>query len=157
MAGGASFDDEDGIVGINVTPLVDVMLVLLIIFMVASTYIVKNSIEVELPKAATGGDVLDTTLSVVVAADGKLFLNGEPATEQSIAARCRVVSKADPKAQAIIAADKKTVHGNVVKVIDLVRKNGVNKFAINVEPEPLGASHTGDSKTPKTSAPAPAN
>ena len=51
MAGGASFgDDDEGIVGINVTPLVDVMLVLLIIFMVASTYIVKNSIEVDLRK-----------------------------------------------------------------------------------------------------------
>ena len=55
MAGGANLDDDEGIVGINVTPLVDVMLVLLIIFMVASTYIVKNSIEVDLPKAATGG------------------------------------------------------------------------------------------------------
>jgi biopolymer transport protein ExbD len=157
MAGGANFDDEDGIVGINVTPLVDVMLVLLIIFMVASTYIVKNSIEVELPKAATGGDVLDTTLSVVVAADGKLFLNGEPATEQSIAARCRLVSKTDPKVQAIIAADKKTVHGNVVKIIDLVRKNGVNKFAINVEPEPLGTAVMRDKKTVPKTAPDPAN
>ena len=47
MAGGANLDDDEGIVGINVTPLVDVMLVLLIIFMVASTYIVKNSIEVD--------------------------------------------------------------------------------------------------------------
>ena len=55
MAGGANLDDDEGIVGINVTPLVDVMLVLLIIFMVASTYIVKNSIEVDLPKAATQG------------------------------------------------------------------------------------------------------
>ena len=137
MAGGASFDDDEGIVGINVTPLVDVMLVLLIIFMVASTYIVKNSIEVDLPKAATGGDVLDPTLSIVVSQEGKLFLNGEPATEQEIALRCQTVGKADPKAQAIIAADKKTVHGNVVKIIDLVRKNGVKKFAINVEPAPL--------------------
>ena len=127
-------DDDDGIVGINVTPLVDVMLVLLIIFMVASTYIVKNSIEVDLPKAATGGDVLDTTLSIVVSKDGSLFLNGEPSTEQAIAARCQLISKADPKAQAIIAADKATRHGNVVKVIDLIRKNGVKKFAINVEP-----------------------
>ena len=111
MAGGADLnDDDDGIVGINVTSLVDVMLVLLIIFMVASTYIVKNSIEVDLPKAATGGDVLDTTLSIVVSKGGSLFLNGEPSTEQAIAARCQLVSKADPKAQAIIAADKATIH-----------------------------------------------
>ena len=127
-------DDDDGIVAINVTPLVDVMLVLLIIFMVASTYIVKPSIEVELPKAATGGDTLDTTLSIVVSKDGLLFLNGEKATEDDIATRCKKVAKADPKAQAIIAADKQTSHGKVVRVIDLVRRNGVLKFAINIDP-----------------------
>lgn len=127
-------DDDDGIVAINVTPLVDVMLVLLIIFMVASTYIVKPSIEVELPKAATGGDTLDTTLSIVVSKDGLLFLNGEKATEDDIARRCKKVAKADPKAQAIIAADKQTSHGEVVRVIDLVRRNGVLKFAINIDP-----------------------
>ena len=54
MAGGAHMDDDDEITGINVTPLVDIMLVLLIIFMVASNYIVKEAIEVNLPKAATG-------------------------------------------------------------------------------------------------------
>ena len=47
-------DDDDGINAINVTPLVDIMLVLLVIFMVASAYIVKDTIEVELPKAAPG-------------------------------------------------------------------------------------------------------
>ena len=134
MAGGTKLDDDDGIVDINVTPLVDVMLVLLIIFMVASTYIVKESIEVDLPKAATGGETLDTTLSVVIDSKGKLYLNGEPSTQAAIADRCKEVAKIDPKAQAIIAADKTTAHGQVVKVIDLVRQNGVLRFAINVDP-----------------------
>ncbi len=138
MAGGADFDDEEGIVAINVTPLVDIMLVLLIIFMVASSYIVKPSIEVDLPKAATGNeDTLDTTISVVVDAQGKLFLNGDPATYESIAAKCREVKAADEDAQAIIAADKITPHGEVVRLIDLVRQNGVLKFAINIDPEML--------------------
>ena len=146
MAGGANLDDDEGIVGINVTPLVDVMLVLLIIFMVASTYIVKNSIEVDLPKAATGGEVLDTTLSIVVEKSGKLFLNGEPSDVAGIAARCKEISRQDPKAQAIIAADKLTSHGQVVKVIDLVRRNGVQKFAINVDPESMiDTTSSGDS------------
>ena len=133
MAGGADLDD-DGITGINVTPLVDVMLVLLIIFMVASSYIVKPSIEVNLPKAATGGDTLDTTLSIVITEDGKLFLNGEKADEDAIKARCKVVAKLDADAQAIIAADTGTPHGKVVRIIDLVRQNGVLKFAINIDP-----------------------
>ena len=66
MAGAAKIDDEDGINEINVTPLVDVMLVLLIIFMVASVYIVKESIELELPKAATATDTPETTVSIVM-------------------------------------------------------------------------------------------
>ena len=140
MAGGASFggDDDEAITGINVTPLVDIMLVLLIIFMVASTYIVKPSIEVDLPKAATGGDAMDTTISIVIAPDGTLFLNGEPTTEDGIAAKCATVSKTDKDAQAIIAADKATPHGKVVRIIDLVRQNGVMKFAINIEPYKKG-------------------
>jgi biopolymer transport protein ExbD len=135
VAGGANMGDDDGIVDINVTPLVDVMLVLLIIFMVASAYIVKPSIEVDLPKAATGGETMDTTLSVIVTSDGKLFLNGEPSTADAVAARCREVAKTDDKAQAIIAADKATAHGKVVEVIDLVRQNGVRRFAINIDPK----------------------
>jgi len=135
MAGGAGKDDDDMITAINVTPLVDVVLVLLIILMVTASYIVKPSIEVDLPKAASGGDTLDTTLSLVLAKDGSLFLNGEATTEEAIAARCQEVSKKDPKAQAIIAADNAALHGQVVSLIDLIRMNGVLKFAINIKPK----------------------
>ena len=127
-------DDDDEIVGINVTPLVDVMLVLLIIFMVTASHIVKPSIEVTLPKAATGGDTLDTTLSLVLKTDGSLYLNGEATTREAVAARCREVGAKDPNAQAIIAADTAATHGQVVTIIDLVRSNGVSKFAINIKP-----------------------
>jgi len=111
------------------------MLVLLIIFMVTASYIVKPSIEVELPKAASGGDTLDTTLSLVLAKDGSLFMNGEATTREAIAARCKDVAAKDPKAQAIIAADNAALHGQVVSLIDLIRVNGVLKFAINIKPQ----------------------
>jgi biopolymer transport protein ExbD len=135
VAGGAGGEDDDGITGINVTPLVDIMLVLLIIFMVTASYIVKPSLEVDLPKAASGGDTLDTTLSLVLAKDGSLFLNGEATTREAIAARCKEVAAKDPKAQAIIAADNAALHGQVVSLIDLIRVNGVLKFAINIQPQ----------------------
>lgn len=139
MAGGSlGGGDDDSIVGINVTPLVDIMLVLLIIFMVASSYIVDNSIELELPKAATGGETLDTTLSVVIKADGSLFLNGEPSSREAIAAKCKAVAATTKDAQAVIAADKNVSHGEVVRIIDLVRLNGVIKFAINIDPDVVG-------------------
>ena len=81
MAGGLNFDDDDGIVDINITPFVDVMLVLLVIFMVAATY-TKPSIEVEPPKAASGGETLDKTLSIALSVDGTFFLNGEKSRVQ---------------------------------------------------------------------------
>ena len=65
--------------------------------------------------------------------------HGEPTTIDGIAAKCREVIKKDANAQAIIAADKATPHGDVVAIIDLIRRNGVLKFAINIEPQALEA------------------
>ena len=138
MAGGLKFDDDDdGIVDINITPFVDVMLVLLVIFMVAATYIVKPSIEVELPKAASGGETLDKTLSIALSQNGTLFLNGEKTDRQALAKACTELSTENPKVQAMISADKRVPHGEVVKIIDLVRLNGVLSFAINIDPQDI--------------------
>jgi biopolymer transport protein TolR len=134
MGVAAGNDDEDGIVAINVTPLVDVMLVLLVIFLVASVYIVKESIEVELPKAATASETTDLTLSLVLDRDNKLYLNGNPATEAEIGQACSQAAQRNPNAQAIIAADETVRHGRVIRLIDLIRMNGLTKFAINVKP-----------------------
>jgi len=133
MAGSAKWDDDDGINEINVTPLVDVMLVLLVIFMVASIYIVKDAIEVDLPKAASAGETLDTTLAIVIDREGRLYLNGRPSPNDVIAKACSDAAARDPNAQAIIAADQNVKHGDVIGVIDLVRNNGLTRFAINVK------------------------
>ena len=133
MAGSAKWDDDDGINEINVTPLVDVMLVLLVIFMVASIYIVKDAIEVDLPKAASAGETLDTTLAIVIDREGRLYLNGRPSPNDVIAKACADAAARDPNAQAIIAADQNVKHGDVIGVIDLVRNNGLTRFAINVK------------------------
>jgi biopolymer transport protein ExbD len=127
-------DDDDGINEINVTPLVDVMLVLLVIFLVASIYIVKEAIEVELPKAASAGETLDTTLAIVIDREGRLYLNGRPAGDDIIIQACAAAAAKDSNAQAIIAADQYVKHGDVIRVIDMVRTNGLTRFAINVKP-----------------------
>lgn len=133
MAAKLSGADDDGINDINVTPFVDVMLVLLVIFMVASVYIVKESIEVELPKAATAQDSTDLTLSLVLDRDNNLYLNGNPSNESEIATACQSAVAKNPDVQAIIAADEGARHGRVVRLIDLIRMNGLTKFAINVK------------------------
>ncbi len=133
MAGALKADDDEGMNDINITPFVDVMLVLLVIFMVASVYIVKDAIEVELPKAAKTTEAIETTLSIVVDRNGSLYLNGKPSNEALIAAACQAAAQTNPNTQAIIAADNEVKHGSVVKVIDLVRTNGLARFAINVK------------------------
>src|SRR5438045_9587638 len=87
MAGGSHFEDEDSgrmITDINVTPLVDIVLVLLIIFMVTTSYIVNPSIKVDLPKAATGSEQAKVTLGLTLTKDGTLHLNGEKTDDAGV-------------------------------------------------------------------------
>ena len=134
-AGGDAFDDDDGLItGINVTPLVDITLVLLIIFMVTTTYIVNPSIKVDLPKAATAEETTPSTVSVVLTVGGGLYLNGRETTEEALAAEVRRRVAEKPNLQVVIAADKDTRHGRVIHVVDLVKSMGVTRFAISTEP-----------------------
>jgi biopolymer transport protein ExbD len=133
---GAGGDDNEPqmISGINVTPLVDITLVLLIIFMVTATVIVNAGIKVELPKAASGTDQTKTTLALTLMKDGTLYLNGEKTTDQAVTRYVSDTLTRSPDLQAIIAADRVVPHGDVVHVIDLVKRAGVRRFAINVDP-----------------------
>jgi biopolymer transport protein ExbD len=147
MAGGASsgYEDEEGGAGmisdINVTPLVDITLVLLIIFMVTAPMIVNNpSIKVELPKAATGDETLKSTLALTLqreAAGGyTLYANGEKTDEMKVRAQIPAMLEKNKDLQAIIAADKGIAYGDVVHVVDLVKSLGVHKFALNTDATP---------------------
>jgi biopolymer transport protein ExbD len=137
MAGGSGAfgGDEPGamIVDINVTPLVDITLVLLIIFMVTASFIVNPSIKVDLPKAASGSDQAKTTLSLTLVKDGTLYLNGERSNDAAVAKFINQSLPGDPDLQAVIAADRVVAHGDVVHIIDLVKRAGVHRFAINVD------------------------
>jgi biopolymer transport protein ExbD len=126
-------DDQDEITGINVTPLVDITLVLLIIFMVTATYVVKEAIEVDLPRAASGGQLVGQTLAFAVDRDGKLFLDGAPATSGAAREAVRAAVARSPEARAIISADRAVSHGRVVEIIDLVKREGLTRFALDVE------------------------
>ena len=88
-----------------------------------------------MPVFFTVAVTLTVTLSLVLTKTGEYYLNGEPTTREAIAAKCKEVSARDDKAQAIIAADDAALHGQVVGLIDLIRQNGVLKFAINIKPQ----------------------
>ncbi|MBN2526735.1 MAG: biopolymer transporter ExbD [Deltaproteobacteria bacterium] len=132
MASTIKDDDEEIISGINITPFVDVSLVLLIIFMVTATYIVAQSIPVDLPEAATGEDVV-TTLAVTITKDGNMYVDGVKSSDDKLASLIKKNQKDNDDVRVVIAADSKVVHGKVVHIIDLVRQLGVSKFAINID------------------------
>lgn len=140
MAGSASSGDDDEIIAsINVTPLVDIVLVLLIVLMVTSSYLVNKSISVELPKAATG-ETVTPTLSISIDVEGKLYLDGQVIDAPALQERIRAAYKSDPEVKAIISADGRVTHAQVVSVIDTLRLEKVTKFAINTSPiEPKDA------------------
>jgi biopolymer transport protein ExbD len=131
---GYSDSDEGGaiIAEINVTPLVDVVLVLLVIFMVTATYIVQKSLKVDLPRAASASDILPSLLSLQIDKEGTLILNHKKATEEEVKAYILKVRAADPGIRASIAADRAVPHGRVVQIMDLIRGAGVEEFAISV-------------------------
>ncbi len=127
------FDRQRAITGINVTPLVDITLVLLIIFMVTTTYIVDPSIKVDLPRADTGDETRPSTLSVVLTRQGELFLNGQPTSEAALDAYVRRAVGENPDLQAIISADTALRYGRVVRLLDRIKANGVRRYALNIK------------------------
>lgn len=126
---------------INVTPFVDVVLVLLIIFMATSNYITNPAIEVELPQAASGGEVVETTLLLVLSREGTLFLNGKEATAQQVGTFCKEASAKNPRLQAVVAADGSARHQQVIALIDLIKQNGISSFALNIDPTAVANGH----------------
>jgi len=135
MAASASNGDEE-IVGINVTPLVDVVLVLLVVLMVTAGYIASKAIPVDLPKAATG-ESITKTLAISLDQSGKLYLDGAATSETELHQRVAAAKKAQPDLRAVIAADGRVPHARVVQLIDLLRQEHVNEFALDVRPEDL--------------------
>jgi biopolymer transport protein ExbD len=137
MAGGAPSGDDEPITAINVTPLVDIVLVLLIILMVTANYIASKTIPVDLPQASTG-ESTNAVLAITIDKDGKLFLDAASVTEPQLRQGVKAAHDRDRDVRAVIAADGRIAHANVVRIINLLREEGVTKFAINVRPEDLG-------------------
>jgi len=121
-----------GIVGINVTPFVDIALVLLIIMMVSSTYIVSQALKVELPKSASSDETTSRTYVVTITGTGDLSFNDQPVTLDALRSQLKQAS-AEKEIQLVITADRVAQHGRVVEVIDTAKQANVTKFAINVE------------------------
>lgn len=138
MAAKLGSGPKKAIVDINITPFVDIILVVLIIFMVTSTVVAEEAIPVDLPDAATGESTAEpTSLALVVQSDGSLYLDGAETTEEAIRRRLRTGRQQGEELVCLIGADADARHAQVVGLVDLVRQEGVSRFALEVDPMPL--------------------
>lgn len=137
MAGSASNDADDAITGINVTPLVDITLVLLIIFMVTTKIVLNQTLPLDLPKAATGTSDVQTIFSILLSADGRTVVDSNQiASDEAILPLARTAQASHPELRAVIKADSAVTHGRVIHVLDLLKQAHVGKIAFGVTPAP---------------------
>jgi biopolymer transport protein ExbD len=133
VGSGSSDDEFAAISEINVTPFVDVVLVLLVIFMVTAPMLVREQMSVNLPKAQSGEKSVSEQITIVIEKEGKITIQKKPVTFEQIESEIKSLMMASPNAQAVISADQESKHGDVVRVMDLVKKAGLTRFAIQIE------------------------
>lgn len=135
MAGGSTHEADDAITGINVTPLVDITLVLLIIFMVTTKIVLNQTVPLDLPKAATGTSDVQVVFSILLAADGRALVDTRSIpNDDAILQLARDAQTQHPDLRAVIKADSAVTHGRVIHVLDLLKQAHVNKIAFGVTP-----------------------
>ncbi len=133
-------DDDATIAEINITPFVDVVLVLLVIFMVTAGFIVNKGVKIQLPEAATAEKLsLQRTLNILVQPSGSLVLDGKPVTTQELKDAGKTSKANGEKVVALISADKGVIYSYVVGVMDTLRQVGISEFALQMEklPDPV--------------------
>ena len=159
----AGQEDDDGIISaINVTPLVDITLVLLIVFMVTAKIIVSTSLPLDLPKAAKG-ETVQMVFGLELHANGDIVVDGKRMSDdKAVLALAREALSKNKDLRAVIRADKTVQHGRIIRILDLLKQAGVSKIAFGVQPvaaevlpSPGGADPPAPAPAPAAPAPAP--
>lgn len=133
VGSGSSDEELPSISEINVTPFVDVVLVLLVIFMVTAPMLVREQMNVNLPKAESGEKSASEQIAIVVDKEGIVHIQKKLVTFEQIDSEIKTLLQSNPNAQAVISADQESKHGDVVRVMDMVKKAGLTRFAIQIE------------------------
>jgi biopolymer transport protein ExbD len=122
------------IVEINMIPLIDVSLVLLIIFMVMTPFLVQQQVNVHLPKSVAGSESPDRPIIVLIQKQGDISLNGRAVSLSTLESQLKPLLGARRDRPVMIQADKDIALQNVVSVMDIAKKLQVAKLGISVEP-----------------------
>ncbi len=125
--------EDEVISGINITPLVDVVLVLLIIFMMTAPALYQASMKVRLPKAKTGETTEKTSLNFALTKSGELAFDSKAVTWEELGSRLAALGGSLGEKTAVISADRETPHGTVIRLLDALRQQGLTHFALSVD------------------------
>lgn len=127
--------DDEPIADINITPFVDVVLVLLVIFMVTANFIVNKGMKLELPKAASVEKLENQkTFSIAINQNGDLNLDGKYVNVEQLKNIVRKAKNSKLKINVLISADKNVIYNSVVSIMDVLRLEGVSDFALQLDP-----------------------
>lgn len=131
-AGGS--DGNLSIVEINVIPLVDIILVVLIIFMVAAPLVMQPKIDINLPKASSAQDEKDkNALRVLLGKQGELFINNKAATLSELRGESKRLSTLNAETPALLIADKAATLEMVTELVDEIKAGGLKKIAFSIQ------------------------
>lgn len=133
MAAGFDPHDSDGINDINITPFVDVVLVLLVIFMVTAPMMVKESLNIKLPASESSDKSEPKRFGIAINRNGQILVNGKMVSAEGLLLEAQSALIEYPNIQALISADKESTHGSVIKVIDTIKQAGIENFAFQIE------------------------
>lgn len=138
MAGGIELEDSAEVSSqpmsaINITPFVDVVLVLLVIFMVTAPTLMKDTLGIQLPKASSSEGAKPESFAIAINEQGQILLNGTLSSPEQLQLEAQAALARNPQIQALIAADENSKHSALVVVIDSLKKAGLERFAVQVQ------------------------
>jgi biopolymer transport protein TolR len=125
--------DDDEIGYINITPMVDVLLVLLVIFMVTANFLKQESVNINLPKVNAADPNVAQSIQVALTKDGKLLMEGIDTTEEVLVRKLSQESKYRPNMRVTLSADERLAYGSIARVMGLIRQSGVTRIALSVK------------------------
>jgi biopolymer transport protein ExbD len=118
---------------INVTPFVDIMLVLLIIFMIAAPSLNRAGMKLNLPKAGSAERIKPASMSIAIQRSGDVFIDRHSVPRDEIRKLVQEALKKNPSTDVVIAADQNVPHGEVIKVMDEIKSGGINNISLLVD------------------------
>jgi biopolymer transport protein ExbD len=125
--------DDDEIGYINITPMVDVLLVLLVIFMVTANFLKKESVNINLPKVSAADPNVAQSVQIAITKGGTMMMEDSEVTEENMVIRLARESKYRPNMRVTLSADERLAYGTIAQVMGLIRQSGVTRIALSVK------------------------